>query len=58
MVVKWTEFDSLGFQYASEHYPEDAKVQDFEKEYQGEVLDKYKPILGAPKFVVALPDGI
>lgn len=58
MIVKWTEFDSLGYQYACDHYPEaNPNPKDYEKEFQGEVLDKYKPILGAPKFVVALPDG-
>ena len=29
----------------------------FEHTYEGEVIETYKPIIGSPRFVVALPDG-
>lgn len=58
MIVEWMEFDLLGYHYACVHYPEaNPNPKDYEKEFHGEVLDKYKPLLRVPQFVVALPDG-
>lgn len=54
--VKWTEFNALGFQMAKEQYL-DAKHEDFEKTYEGEIISTYSPLIGSPRFVVALPDG-
>lgn len=54
--VKWTEFNSLGYQMATENQTA-VNPKDFEKTYEGEVIDTYKPMFGSPRFVVALPDG-
>jgi len=31
--------------------------RDYEKTYEGEVIETYKPMYGSPRFVVALPNG-
>ena len=54
--VKWTEFNQGAYMLAHETYPE-ADPKDYEKTYEGEVIETYKPIIGSPRFVVALPDG-
>lgn len=54
--VKWTEFNTMGYQLASENNT-GVNAKDFEKTYEGEVIETYKPIIGSPRFVVALPDG-
>ncbi len=56
MVVQWTEFDALAYDVASKTYPE-ANPKDFEKTFEGTVIDKYHTFWGTPKFVVALADG-
>ena len=54
--VKWTEFNALGYQVAKENYPE-ARREHFETTYEGVVIHTYSPLIGSPRFVVALPDG-
>ncbi len=54
--VKWTEFNSAGYQVAVEKYS-GVRKEDFEKTYEGEVIDTFHPLIGTPRFVVALPDG-
>jgi len=54
--VKWTEFNQGAYMLAQETDPT-ANPKDYEKTYEGEVIETYKPIIGSPRFVVALPDG-
>lgn len=54
--VKWTEFNQGAYMLAHETNPA-ADPKDFEHDYEGEVIETYKPIIGSPRFVVALPDG-
>lgn len=56
MKVQWTEFNQLGYQFASEAYPE-ANPKDFECTFEGDVIDKYHTFWGTPKFVVVKPSG-
>lgn len=54
--VKWTEFNQGAYSLAHETDPTVDPSQ-FEKTYEGDVIETYKPIIGSPRFVVALPDG-
>ena len=54
--VKWTEFNQQAFTLVRENFP-DADPKKYEKTYEGEVIETYKPFIGSPRFVVALPDG-
>ena len=54
--VKWTEFNQGAYMLAHDTNP-GTDPKDFEKTYEGEVIETYKPIIGSPRFVVALPDG-
>lgn len=54
--VKWVEFNQADYMMASENDPA-TNPKDFEKTYEGEVIETYKPLFGSPRFVVALPDG-
>lgn len=54
--VKWTEFNNAAYMVASEN-DKTVDPRDYEKTYEGEVIDTYKPIFGSPRFVVVLPDG-
>ena len=54
--VKWTEFNQGAYMLAQETDPA-ANPKDYEKTYEGDVIETYKPIIGSPRFVVALPDG-
>lgn len=57
MKVRWTEFDSIGYNVARETIGDEVNTKDFEKEYTGDVIDKYHTFWGIPKFVVAMQDG-
>ena len=54
--VKWTEFNQGGYMLAHESDPM-ADPQVYEKTYEGVVIETFKPIIGSPRFVVAMPDG-
>ncbi len=54
--VKWTEFNQGSFMLAHENDPA-IDPKKFEKEYEGFVIETYKPMFGSPRFVVAMPDG-
>lgn len=54
--VKWVEFNTAAYQLASDGGTY-ANPKDYEKTYEGVVIETYKPIFGSPRFVVALPDG-
>lgn len=55
--VRWTEFNSAGYQLATENGAVGVDPKDFERTYEGEVIETYKPMIGSPRFVVAMPDG-
>ena len=54
--VKWTEFNQGAYSLAHET-DRTVDPSQFEKTYEGEVIETYKPMFGSPRFVVALPDG-
>jgi len=54
--VKWTEFNNAAYMVASEN-DKSVDPRDYEKTYEGEVIETYKPMYGSPRFVVALPNG-
>lgn len=54
--VKWVEFNAAAYQMVRESDPM-ADPKDYEKTYEGSVIETYKPIIGSPRFVVAMPDG-
>ena len=54
--VKWTEFNQGAYSLAHDNDPA-VDPSSFEKTYDGEVIETYKPMFGSPRFVVALPDG-
>lgn len=57
MRVQWKTFNDAAFMYASDHYPEDTRAQDFEKELEGEVLFVNRTFWGTVVFIVKQDDG-
>lgn len=58
MKVQWSEFNSCAYKEACDAMGTGvADPRDYEYEYKGEVVDKYHPIFGEPKFIVALESG-
>lgn len=56
MKVIWKKFNEAGYLYATEHYPDEARMQDFETTISGVVLHADRTFWGTPIFIVMLDD--